>query len=387
MNIFLGFEKESGEEVSISLTHTFITGITQSGKTELVKALAERVKGLGFTVLIVDVKKQPTGARDFNNLGYEIPIYLKESTDSLTLKSLLETEGKFRLSYQFPELIRASEKANSFQQVLSNIESLLQKPIHPVRKDKLEVLRLLMQRLIQEFSQVQISKILELTEGEVNVMDLTPYSEAFKQMVVKSIAEYIRQNVTKIVLVSDECHIHIPQGYSSASKQAVTWLIKEGAGSQQYVFLVDQTVTEIDKRPVKQMDNWILGRQRELNEAQRAYRQLPFKAGITVEDIMRLPMGFFYISTYQWVKQAYVQPLWVPQDVALEIAKGTLSSDSSEVQRYKPSYKPPSVSPIFESPQITLDGKTEETYTSESIRSKFSELVKRVEHLEGVIGK
>lgn len=357
-NIFLGYDT-NGESVYIPVFHSLITGLTQTGKTETIRNLALRAAKEGYTVLLMDVKKKTLGESDFADIAdAKIPIYLKETTDPLILKGLLESDAHFRLNFQFTELIIACQTATSLLEVKTNIEKVLVQKVHPVRKDKLETLRFLLDRLLEELNMVRYSitstLMLPQTAG-VFVMDVTMHSDSFKQLVVKGVCEEIRNDYTKVILVLDESHIHVPQQYSSASKFAVTKLLKEGASSEQFVWLADQTISEIDKDPIKQCEVWMIGRQREFNEAEHAFKQLPYKGNLKLEDIMRLPLGFFLVSTHEWAKLTYVKPEWVPVDVALQIARKEI---------------PPSESAKFKAVPIAL-------YDDPFWKEKFDELEKK----------
>jgi hypothetical protein len=49
---------------------------------------------------------------------------------------------------------------------------------------------------------------------------------------------------------------------------------------------------------------------------------------------MKLPVGFFYTCFRDEVKLVYVQPSWLPEDVAVKVAKGEISSEN--LNEYKP---------------------------------------------------
>jgi len=322
----LFYEVPTGKPIPIKIFHTLISGITQSGKTEIMRSIAKELQKQDYTILILDVKSKTGEPRDFEGFGYDAPLYMEQTTDPLILKGLLESESHLRLNFQFPELIRACEDALTIQQVLENVERLLAEPkLHPIRREKLQVLRLLLRKLIEEMEGVKFTDVLEVRKGMINVMDLTTYSDAFKQMVVMACCMYIRKAYSRIAIFFDEAHIHIPQEYGSASKRAVTKLVKEGASSRQFVYVADQAITEIEKSVLKQCDVWVLGKQRELNEAERTYKQLPFKEGIKKEDIMRLETGHFYLCTSDPVKKVYAKPYWLSETEAIAIATGSKS--------------------------------------------------------------
>ena len=311
MSIYIG--KCNGEDFNIDLFHTFVSGLTQVGKTTALKRMIHEAWTLGYTVLVIDVKAKPKGLPDFANSGVQAPVHLKQThhygVDPLALKGLLESASKLRLNFQFAELINVCKGKTTLEQVLDEIKKRLEGRIHPITKEKLEVLQLLLARLVKEMGEIQYTQKLRLEYGRINVMDCTKFSSGLKQLVVRSVAESVRNEESEIIVVFDEAHVHIPQGYSSASKQAVTTLIKEGAGSKQFVWLADQSIKEVDKDVLKQVSTWIVGRQMEGNEVKRAYDLLPYKEGIKASDIQKLGIGDFLVATGDYVKKVHVEPL------------------------------------------------------------------------------
>lgn len=310
--IYIGNEPATGEHFKIPLGHTFVSGITQAGKTTTLKRMISEAEELGWTVLVIDVKAKPKGLPDFANIGVKAPVHLKQhhqyGVDPLALKGLLESASKLRLNFQFAELINVSKGKFMLGQVLDEIKKRLEGHIHPITKEKLEVLQLLLDRLVKEMEQVDYVQDLRLDYGRINVMDCTKFSSGLKQLVVRSVAETVRNEESEIIVVFDEAHIHVPQGYSSASKQAVTTLIKEGAGSTQFVWLADQSIKEVDKDVLKQVGIWLVGRQMEGNEVKRAYDLLPYKEGFKEADIQKLGVGDFLVATSEYVKKVHIEP-------------------------------------------------------------------------------
>ena len=122
--LFLGYEAGTGKEVWIPIFHMLIAGQTQkSGKTSTLKMLAHQVVLKGYKVLIFDSK---ANMQEFNNFGQEIPICLRETTDSLTLLGLLESVFTRRLPAQYlATLSRITQNADTFKKVLENAEGRL----------------------------------------------------------------------------------------------------------------------------------------------------------------------------------------------------------------------------------------------------------------------
>ena len=92
--IFL-FSVPGGEAVALEPFHYAIIGQTQfSGKTTLIKRLADWVAAQGYKVLIFDTKETEA---DYASFGSEVPVCLRETTDSFVLIGLLESMFKRRL--------------------------------------------------------------------------------------------------------------------------------------------------------------------------------------------------------------------------------------------------------------------------------------------------
>ena len=89
--IKLGYEIESGEEVSISPSHLIVTGITQlSGKTTTLEAL---IKRSGLKAIVFKTK---VGEKSFTQ-GTEVPPFFKDRSDYEFVKSLIEAYAKEKL--------------------------------------------------------------------------------------------------------------------------------------------------------------------------------------------------------------------------------------------------------------------------------------------------
>ena len=318
LTILVGYEVGTGKPVNIDVTHTVISGITRSGKSETVKALVSRSKDHRF--LIFDSKKP----RDYIDIGSDIPIFIEEKTDPLTLKRLLESQSHLTLKFEFPELLKVCKKAETYQEILSTVNESLKSKIHPIRKDKLLVLQHLLGKLVKELEKTPISDTLELN-NRVNVMNLSNASLELQQLAVHSTMKYLLQNEENLIVIMDEASRFIPQTGSNASKETVIRYVREGGAKNLWLWVIDQTVTGVSKNCLKQAWLWILGKQREINEAKRTLQQIPFKIGLDEKAIMRLKVGEFIVCSEDGAKLTYVQPRWLSPEVARNVALGSVS--------------------------------------------------------------
>jgi len=314
----IGFEKDSAEPVDVNVSHTIVAGITRSGKSETVKALISRAEDSRF--LIFDVKRP----RDYVEVGSEIPIFVEEKTDPLMLKRLLESQSHLALKFEFPELIKVCKREDTFEGILEAVNEGLRSKIHPIVENKLLVLQHLLTKLVRELENTPITEKLQLKD-RINVMNLSEVSLELQQLAVHSTLKWILEREGDLIVVLDEAHRFVPQSGSNASKEAVTTFIKEGGAKNLWLYLVDQTITGIDKQVLKQCWVWILGKQREVNEAKRTVDQIPFKTGLNEKSIMRLKVGEFVVCTEEGARVAYVQPIWLSEEAARNVASGKVS--------------------------------------------------------------
>jgi len=317
--IHVGFRKGGGEPVEVPLQHTIVASQTRYGKSTTIRHMMEGLPPF-FKVIALDVKDP----RDYEGAGLEVPIYIENRTDPILLKQLLERQSRLWLRKELPELIQVCKEGDSFHQVLEKVKARMNGKVHPVVMDRLRVLRLLLEKLIDAMGSVEISAHLRLEPG-VNVMDLSKADDAVKQLAVYSTVKAVLKKGKNTVIVIDELPEFAPQGQGTPSKSMITQAIRKGGAKGVWLWLSGQTVTGVDKQVLKQAMIWILGHQRELNEAKRTLDQIPFKTGLKVEDVMTLPVGHFIVCTDEWAHLTYVQPSGVDAETARKVALGEIS--------------------------------------------------------------
>lgn len=330
----MGYEQNVGSPVFVKPSHLIITGLTnQSGKTEALKSFM--VDDGKTSYLVFETKP---GALDFS--GHEVPAMFKETTDPLILKGLLESQAGFKLKFEYPWLIHVCKGANSLADVGRNIsDALASEKLSPLTRNVYTTLDDILQRLNREISRHTFTDRLDLSVG-VNVMRIGGFSEELQQLVIKSCADYILQHeggqmMENVVLVLDEAWKVIPQRRGSAAKESIESYLRQGAFRNCWCWMGSQDITGVDKACLKHVGTWLLGRQTETNEVRRTLQQIP---GVKpkVDTVMRLPLGWFVVVTEDFTKTVYVKPSWLPEDVAIKVAKGEIMSLSPEVQAYKP---------------------------------------------------
>jgi len=326
IHIGLEVKPEFGVEVVIPRTHTFISGLTRSGKSVTARKILSQI---GKT-LIIDCKTP----RDYEGVGVEIPLYIEDRSDPLMIKRLLESSSKLWLRKEFPELIDLCKVGKTWEGVYEATKRKLEwkdpkgKGVHPVVKERLEVLEFLLGKLIQEMRTLRFSKELELS-AEICVMDIHKLSLGLQQLVVHSVLSKVRNEHTDENVLVDEGHRFTPEQKPSAARDAIILFIQEGAAKRDFLYMSDQTITGIDKDVLKQMHVWILGCQTEKNEADRTLDQLTKDIGLKRRDIYQLRVGHFLVNTREWTKLAYVIPDGMNEELAFKVLRGEIKPEEA----------------------------------------------------------
>lgn len=111
-------------------------------------------------------------------------------------------------------------------------------------------------------------------------------------------------------------------------KLAAVELIRKGAGLRNFVWLDSQDIGGVDKELLRSCSVWLLGVQREANEVKRVLSNIP--AGIakpSASDVATLERGQFFACWGRHVVKTYVQPVWMSDYSAQDIATGVRDLD------------------------------------------------------------
>ena len=109
--------------------------------------------------------------------------------------------------------------------------------------------------------------------------------------------------------------------------------IRQGATNGNFIWIDSQDMAGVDKTPLKQISEWVLGYQSEKNEVKHTIDQIPLPKNQKPkpEDIMRLGKGKFIYASRDLTTEVYVQPFWLDDDRSIKIAKGELDLDKIDV--------------------------------------------------------
>lgn len=319
--ILLGYEVPSGEPVFLGLHHTAIFGMTQHGKTTALEALITRseLKAIAFIV-----KRGEAGFHTFNQI---LPYY-KPRSDWQYVEGLLNVALREKVQYQpfmrWAILQVTKKHPANLREVLTRSEECEKE--YPRRKEVFEQLSAYLRIVVPELEHQTFSTTLELQDG-VNVMDLNGMTLEVQQIVIASTIECVFKNLDHVIVIIPEAWESLPQGKMTPIKWVAETFVRKGAVLGNYMFLDSQDIGGIDKTPLRQCDNWILGRMKEAHEVERILKQL-LGVKIQAKEIQTLPVGHFYCALGNMVKKVYVLPSNVSEEIGVEIARGVRSPES-----------------------------------------------------------
>lgn len=354
-NILLGYEVSSGEPVNLPLHHLAIFGMTQlSGKTTTLEALISRseLRAIAF--------KTKRGESGFSCAAPIIPYY-KPRADWQYVEGLVNVALGEKVKYE-PGMRYAIMKVCRGRKDLVEIQQEARRLAKETKKEFMksvyEKLDAYLDIVIPELKKWTFTERLELSEG-VNVMDLADMRLETQQLVIASTIEYALTKLDHVVVIVPEAWEMLPQGRMTPVKWVAQQFIRKGAAIGNYLWLDSQDIGGIDKTPLRQCDNWIMGRMKEAHEVERILKQL-LGVKVAAEEIQTLSLGHFYAAIGNQVKKVYVLPVGVPEDVGVEVAKGLRTPESVRDEFIK---------------------KVKVTEEEELYRRKYEDLLKGVEEI------
>lgn len=322
--IKLGYETPSGKEVYIDLSHLIVTGITQlSGKTTTLEALINRSQPLLLKAIVFKTKR---GEKSFST-GHQITPFFKNRSDYEFVRSLIESYSRERLSIEKGSLMDLCKGTSRLEDIKEKVSIALEKKkIRGIEKEIYTRLGHYLDNLIPQIKEANLSTNLSLHLG-VNIMNLESFSDELQSLIIQAVADEVLNSRTTTVIVIPEAWKFLPQKRNNPCKRAVEALIRQGAANNNFVWIDSQDMAGVDKTPLKQISSWILGYQAERNEVKHTLDQIPLPPGArpAVDEVMKLHTGHFYLADRHQVLKVYVQPSWMPDRQALDVAKGKIS--------------------------------------------------------------
>jgi len=322
------FSVPEGEAVEVELFHTLIAGQTQfSGKTTLAKRLAKWAEEQGYRILIFDTKETEA---DYQGFGREVPICLREPTDSFVLIGLLESMFRHRLTPYYATLSRLSEGAGTVEDIIERARKLEQTAKSGWLKDASRTLYDLLERLQQETQKKETVEKLQLEDG-INRMVINDLSIQAQQLVVKnSFEDLLRFYPHKTLGVLDEAYKFVPQGFSSAATRPVMLVMTQGARTELFGVISTQFLALTDKDPLKPCALKFLGTQDHKTEVNHTLDLVPeARSRFTSDDIMKMKLGHWILVRKRpaYVGMVYALPYGVDTELGRKVARGEISPE------------------------------------------------------------
>jgi FtsZ-binding cell division protein ZapB len=321
--ILLGYEVGSGEPVFVPLHHLAIFGMTQlSGKTTTLEGLISRseLRAIAF------ITKR--GEAGFTRYNLVTPYY-KPRADWQFVEGLVNVALGEKVKYE-PGMRYGIMKVCKGHKDLKEIQKAA---LEFARDSKREFMKAVYEKLaayleivIPELEKWIFSDRLDLSEG-INVMDLSGMRLETQHLVIASTIEYAFANLDHVIVIIPEAWETIPQSKMTPVKWVAQQFIRKGAALGNYLWLDSQDIGGIDKTPLRQCDNWLMGRMKEAHEVERILKQL-LGMKVAAAEIQTLPLGHFYAAIGNDVKKVYVLPVAVPESVGVEVARGIRTPES-----------------------------------------------------------
>jgi hypothetical protein len=372
--ILLGFEVPSGEPVYVGVHHLAIFGMTQlSGKTTALEALISRS---GLKAIAFKTKRGEGGFTKFNL----VTPYYKPRADWQFVEGLVNVALGEKVKYEpgmryaIMKVCRGHKDLREIRQ--ATIDFAKESP-REFMKSVYEKLAAYLDIVLPELEKWVFSEQLELHEG-VNVMDLSGMRLETQHLVIASTIEYAFSYLDHVVVIIPEAWETIPQGKMTPVKWVAQQFIRKGAAIGNYLWLDSQDIGGIDKTPLRQCDNWLMGRMKEAHEVERILKQL-LGMKVPAEEIQTLSLGHFYAAIGNDVKKVYVLPVGVPEDVGAKVARGELTPEYVRDQYLRP------VSRVLEDEDLTYRPLYEKEKTErEKVQQELNIAEGRLDEFEGV---
>jgi hypothetical protein len=328
--IHLGFEVgPSGSSVAIPIRHMVVTGQTQeSGKTTTLEALIRRseLPAIAFR----------TKRGESSLAGRKVPPYFRERADWQFVSAILESTLKERMKFERAWIVRACQGCETLADVMRRTIALSAESRNNLSKDVYMLLGEYLQKVVPLVARLPKSASVDLrtlyanNAGELipglGVMDLVEYPEELQMLVIASTLEWIHKNAEKVITIIPEAWKFIPEAKNTPVKVVAEKLAREGAGIQNYLWIDSQDIAGVAKMILRGCAVWMIGVQREANEVKRAIENMP--AGMKRPkpgDVSTLELGQFFCCHGHEIRKVYVQPAWMPEDIAARIAAGRIS--------------------------------------------------------------
>ena len=196
--IFVGFEKKTGNEVFIRPAHMVVTGITaESGKTTTLQALIHRGK---FKAIIFKTKIGERGITE----GTIIPPFYKDDFDWEYASEIMEASRKEKLKFERSWIIKYAKTACNLVEFKANIDEALDGKLRELERSVLITLQAYLEKILPELQYAPLSNTLNPHNG-INIMDLERFKEETQGLIIRSVLSEVLKHHKNTVCVIPEC--------------------------------------------------------------------------------------------------------------------------------------------------------------------------------------
>lgn len=327
--IRLGFEVGTGAPVDIPIGHMAVTGQTQAaGKTTTLEALVSRSQMQAIAFITKRGEGGFVGA-------HEIEPYFRDRADWQFVSSVLEATLRERLKFERSWIMRACKGAMTLKDVQRNVQTAMIKA-KGLAADVYLTLDHYLDIVVPQIERLRFRNGIDLSlRPGLNVMNLVDFSMELQALIIRSVLEWVYTKSTATLVIIPEAWEFIPQKRGSPVLLACEALIRKGGALRNFIWLDSQDIAGVHKDVLRSVGVWIIGVQREANEVKRALAHIPGNVKKpSVDDIMGLERGQFFVCYGKVVVKVYVQPSWVDEEYAIKVATGHI--DSSFVDKVKP---------------------------------------------------
>ena len=378
-----------GEALGIPKRHLAVFGVTRdSGKTTFVESA---VAASGMKAIVFRTKRGELG---FEN-AKPLPLFFDErglthwkaleGLVAATLDEKVQREPGVR--YAFMTLCKEPTQAQTLEEIYQRVVEKLKEPkLREWPKEIFTKVKNYLEEVLPQLKKLQgrFTDKLELPEPGVYVEDLVGLSDELQNLFVASLIRKVYEELSGVIVVVAEIWKFLPQDRGSPVKWVIEKYVREMGVVEGWLWLDAQDLRGVDKKHLRSFDVRLFGRQPDAHEIDEILKALPLpkQQKPKPEQIMTLKLGFFYAKLKDRVELVYVRPVWLPESVAVRVARGELEPDSEEVQLYKPKPKQSRVSededltykPLYEKEKE----KREETQTDLRIAED------KLEEFEGI---
>jgi len=343
------YQVPTGKPLGLPKRHLGVFGVTRdSGKTTFVEAA---VAASGMKAIVFRTKRGEIG---FDN-AKPLPLFFDErglthwkaleGLISATLEEKVHREPGVR--YAIISVCKNPTPAKSLAEIHQRVKAKLKDPkLKEFIKEVFTKVDAYLEEVLPQLEKLRgnFSDRLELPEPGVYVEDLEGLgvkSDELQNLFVASLIRKAYEELSGVIIVVAEIWKFLPQDRGSPVKWVIEKYVREMGVVEGWLWLDAQDLRGVDKKHLRSFDVRLFGRQPDPHEIDEILKALPLpkQEKPKPEQIMTLKLGHFFAKLRDKVELTYVRPVWLPEEIAIRVAKGELEPDSEEVQKYKPAPK------------------------------------------------